>query len=192
MQSTVLAVTREMLPRGEGRTRRLRPLSLVAPPEVRLELQHPLPRFLTYLRRSLVSAGFHEVSSPILETQFWNLNALFMYKYHPVRSSRHLLAIDGISLREEPPKRGHNTRVLQEWFSKEYEGEGTSGSRGWGTADGFDNDQVVIRSHSTPETVKHLALTIPFHVRIFGFSRCCRARPEKPEFMQMDVLVADD
>ncbi len=67
-----------------------------------------------------------------------------------------------------------------------------SGSRGWGTADGFNNDQVVIRSHSTPETVKHLAFTKPFHVRIFGFSRCCRARPEKPEFMQMDVLVADD
>jgi len=180
-----------MLLNGEWRTRQFRPLSVVAPPEIRLELQHPLPRFLTYLRRSLVSAGFHEVSSPILETQFWNLNALFMHKYHPVRSPRHLLAIDGISLPEEPPKIEHSTRVLQEWISKEYEGRGTSGSQGWGTADGFNNDQVVIRSHSTPETVKHLALTVPLPVYLFGFSRCCRARPEKPEFIQMDVLVAD-
>jgi phenylalanyl-tRNA synthetase alpha chain len=191
MQSMVGNVTREMLLSGEWRARQFRPLSVVAPPEIRLELQHPLPRFLTYLRRSLVSAGFHEVSSPILETQFWNLNALFMHKYHPVRSSKHLLAIDGISLPEEPPKIEHSTRVLQERISEEYEGKGMSGSRGWGTADGFNNDQVVIRSHSTPETVKHLALTTPLPVHLFGFSRCCRARPEKPEFIQMDVLVAD-
>src|SRR5258708_2295503 len=95
-----------------------------------------------------------------LETQFWNLNALFMHKYHPVRSSKHLLAIDGISLPEEPPKIEHSTRVLQERISEEYEGKGMSGSRGWGTGDGFNNDQVVIRYHITPETLKHLAFTI--------------------------------
>ena len=192
MQSMVGNVTREMLLNGEWRNRQFRPLSVVAPPEIRLELQHPLPRFLTYLRRSLVSAGFHEVSSPILETQFWNLNAIFMHKYHPVRSSRHLLAIDGISLPEDSPEIEASTRIFQERFSREYQGSGISGSRGWGTADGFNNDQVVIRSHSTPETVKQLAFAGHFPMRVFGFSRCCRARPEKPEFLQMDVLVADE
>ena len=83
MQSMVSNITHEMLISGEWRDKRFRPLSVVAPPEIRLELQHPLPRFLTYLRRSLVAAGFQEVTSPILETQFWNLNAIFMQKYHP-------------------------------------------------------------------------------------------------------------
>src|SRR5215469_9764634 len=113
MQSMVGNVTREMLLSGEWRTQQFRPLSVVAPPEIRLELQHPLPRFLTYLRRSLVSAGFCEVSSPILETQFWNLNAIFMHKYHPVRSSRHLLAIEGISLPEDSPELEARTRACQ-------------------------------------------------------------------------------
>jgi phenylalanyl-tRNA synthetase alpha chain len=192
MQSMVGNITREMLLNGEWRNKQFRPLSVVAPPEIRLELQHPLPRFLTYLRRSLVSAGFHEVTSPILETQFWNLNAIFMQKYHPVRSSKHLLSIDGITLPSDSEERDSATRAFQRQFSREYEGNGASGSRGWGTSAGFSNDKVVIRSHSTPVTVRQLAYSKQLPAHLFGFSRCCRARPEKPEFLQMDVLVADE
>jgi phenylalanyl-tRNA synthetase alpha chain len=192
MQSMVGDISREMLLKGEWRDKQFRPLSVVAPPEIRLELQHPLPRFLTYLRRSLVAAGFHEVTSPILETQFWNLNAIFMQKYHPVRSAKHLLSIDGITLSPDTPERESDTRTFQRQFSKEYEGNGSSGSRGWGTSQGFTNDKVVIRSHSTPVTVRELAYTKQLPAHLFGFSRCCRARPEKPEFLQMDVLVADE
>ena len=191
VQSMVGTITREMLMSGEWRDKQFRPLSVVAPPEIRLELQHPLPRFLTYLRRSLVAAGFQEVTSPILETQFWNLNAIFMQKYHPVRSAKHLLSIDGITLPEASGEIEASTRMFQERFSREYQGKGTSGSRGWGDSDGFSNDKVVIRSHSTPVTVEQLAHEEQLPVRLFGFSRCCRARPEKPEFLQMDVLVAD-
>ncbi len=115
-----------------------------------------------------------------------------MYKYHPVRSSKHLLAIDGITLPEDTAEIEAGTRTYQERFTREYQGKGTSGSRGWGTTDGFNNDQVVIRSHSTPVTVRQLAYVEQLPVRVFGFSRCCRARPEKPEFLQMDVLVADE
>jgi phenylalanyl-tRNA synthetase alpha chain len=192
MQSMVSNITREMLINSEWRNKQFRPLSVVAPPEIRLELQHPLPRFLTYLRRSLVAAGFHEVTSPILETQFWNLNALFMQKYHPVRSSKHLLSIDGITLPADSDEIERTNRTFQSQFSREYEGEGRSGSRGWGASDGFNNDKVVIRSHSTPVTVRQLAYTKLLPAHLFGFSRCCRARPEKPEFLQIDVLVADE
>ena len=192
MQSMVGNITREMLLSGEWRNKQFRPLSVVAPPEIRLELQHPLPRFLTYLRRSLVAAGFHEVTSPILETQFWNLNAIFMQKYHPVRSAKHLLSIDGITLPADSYEKESDTRTFQGEFSREYEGNGNSGSRGWGTSEGFSNDKVVIRSHSTPVTVRELAYAKRLPAHLFGFSRCCRARPEKPEFLQMDVLVADE
>ncbi len=50
----------------------------------------------------------------------------------------------------------------------------------------------MIRSHSTPVTVRQLAYAEQLPVRLFGFSRCCRASPEKPEFLQIDVLVADE
>jgi phenylalanyl-tRNA synthetase alpha chain len=185
------SVTREMLLSGSWRGRQFRPLSVVAPPEKRLELRHPLPRFLDYLRSALVAAGFNEVSRPILETQFWNLNVLFMQKCHPVRSPRHLLAIDGVTLPQEDAAMSEAERACQKRFALEYQGKGTSGSRGWGNLDGFNNDQVVVRSHSTPVTVRQLAMAQAYPVRVFGFSRCCRARPEKPEFLQMDVLVAD-
>src|SRR5438876_6269824 len=62
MQSMVSNISHEMLVSGEWCGKQFRPLSVVAPPEIRLELQHPLPRFLTYLRRSLVAAGFNEVA----------------------------------------------------------------------------------------------------------------------------------
>ena len=191
VQDRIGSVTRDMLLSGAWRGRQFRPLSVVAPPEKRLELRHPLPRFLDYLRNALVAAGFNEVSRPILETQFWNLNVLFMQKCHPVRSPRHLLAIDGVTLPKEEAAMSEAERACQERFALEYQGKGTSGSRGWGNLDGFNNDQVVVRSHSTPVTVRQLATTQAYPVRVFGFSRCCRARPEKPEFLQMDVLVAD-
>lgn len=190
-QNMIGSVTREMLLSGAWRERQFRPLSVVAPPEKHLELQHPLPRFLTYLRSSLVAAGFSEVSRPILETQFWNLNVLFMHKCHPVRSPKHLLAIDGVTLPEDSPEMSAATIACQERFALEYQGKGTSGSRGWGNLNGFNNEQVVVRSHSTPVTVRQLAKATEYPLRVFGFSRCCRARPEKPEFLQMDVLVAD-
>ena len=189
---TIGSVTREMLLSGDWRGKEFRPLSVVAPPEKRLELQHPLPRFLAYLRRSLVGAGYREVSRPILETQFWNLNVLYMQKCHPVRSPKHLLAIDGVTLPDEGPTFSAVERACQERFAREYQGSGTSGSRGWGDLDGFKHDQVVVRSHSTPVTVRQLATAQEYPVRVFGFSRCCRARPEKPEFLQMDVLVAGE
>ena len=191
MQDRIGSVTRDMLLSGAWRGRQFRPLSVVAPPEKRLELQHPLPRFLGYLRSALVAAGFKEVSRPILETQFWNLNVLFMQKCHPVRSPRHLLAIEGVRLPEESAAMSEATRTCQERFALDYQGKGASGSRGWGNLEGFNNDQVVVRSHSTPVTVRQLATAQAYPVRVFGFSRCCRARPEKPEFLQMDVLVAD-
>ncbi len=186
------AVTREMLLSGTWRDREFRPLSVVAPPEKRLELQHPLPRFLAYLRNALTGAGYREVSRPILETQFWNLNVLFMQKCHPVRSPKHLLAIDDVTLPEESSAFSAVERACQERFADEYQGKGTSGSRGWGNLDGFRHDQVVVRSHSTPVTVRQLTTAQAYPLRVFGFSRCCRARPEKPEFLQMDVLVADE
>lgn len=190
-QAMIGEVTREMLLSGAWRNRQFRPLSVVAPPEIRLESQHPLPRFLTYLRRSMTGAGFREVASPILETEFWNLNVLFMQKYHPVRSPKHLLTIEDVSLPQDSPAIEARTQACQARFAREYLGKGTSGSRGWGALDGFNNDQVVMRSHSTPVTVRQLAYAEELPVRIFGFSRCCRARPERPEFLQMDVLVAD-
>jgi len=190
-QPMVGSVTREMLLSGAWREKQFRPLSVVAPPEIRLELQHPLPRFITYLRRSLACAGFREVAGPILETEFWNLNVLFMQKYHPVRSPRHLLTIEGVSLPADSSEIEARTQACQERFAREYQGLGTSGSRGWGNLDGFDNERVVMRSHSTPVTVRQLAYAQDLPVRVFGFSRCCRARPERPEFLQMDVLVAD-
>src|SRR5205085_8133440 len=126
MQSMIGNVTRDMLLSGEWRNRQFRPLSVVAPPVMSLELQHPLPRFITYLRHSLAFAGFREVASPILETEFWNLNVLFMQKYHPVRSPRHLLAIDGISLPADSPEIEAGTQACQERFAREYQGLGTS------------------------------------------------------------------
>lgn len=191
LQPMVGDVTRDMLFSGEWRKKEFRSLSVLAPPEIRLELQHPLPRFITYLRRSLAYAGFSEVAGSILETEFWNLNALFMQKYHPVRSPKHLLAIEEVSLPADSPDIEARTLACQERFAREYQGLGTSGSRGWGNLDGFHHERVVMRSHSTPVTVRQLAYAQDLPVRVFGFSRCCRARPERPEFLQMDVLVAD-
>ena len=95
-----------------------------------------------------------------------------------------------MTLPEQNPDFSAVERACQQRFAREYQGMGTSGSRGWGNLDGFNNDQVVVRSHSTPVTVRQLATAQEYPLRVFGFSRCCRARPEKPEFLQMDVLIA--
>ena len=47
--------------------------------------RQPYQRFVTGMKHKLVELGFKEVTGPLIETEFWNFDALFQPQNHPAR-----------------------------------------------------------------------------------------------------------
>jgi phenylalanyl-tRNA synthetase alpha chain len=80
------ALTREMLTKGTWEKERFRKYDINAPAEEAQPARlHPLHEFLDVIRGIWLNMGFTEVSGPIIESAFWNFDALFSPQDHPTR-----------------------------------------------------------------------------------------------------------
>src|ERR1044072_6701600 len=77
----------ELLKDGSWRTTGFRksPISLRAP-RIAIGKKHPYREFLDTVKTTLVSMGFQEMRGSLVETEFWNMDALFMPQFHPARA----------------------------------------------------------------------------------------------------------
>jgi phenylalanyl-tRNA synthetase alpha chain len=53
------------------------------PPRISAGRKHPYRQFLDFVKYKLVSMGFEEMLGPLVETEFWNMDALYMPQFHP-------------------------------------------------------------------------------------------------------------
>ncbi|MBS3054106.1 MAG: hypothetical protein J4431_01055 [Candidatus Aenigmarchaeota archaeon] len=66
--------------------------------------KHHYAAFLDHVKQKLAFLGFEEMRGPIVETEFWNMDALFMpqhgweYQYDVQRAHRHILRTQGTVL----------------------------------------------------------------------------------------------
>jgi len=163
------ALTSEMLIDGSWRTKQFRPYNINVPP-TRLVIgrTNPYAQFLEDVKDKLVSLGFEEFDGPLVETEFWNSDALFMPQFHSARDIHDVYHI------AEPQK----ARTIEEpWLSNiksAHETGGNTGSRGWDYS--FDKDftkRLILRSQGTVMSAKTLPLAkIPG--KYFGILRCFR------------------
>ncbi|MGC8478776.1 MAG: phenylalanine--tRNA ligase subunit alpha [Candidatus Micrarchaeia archaeon] len=79
-------LTKEMLLSGSWKSVKFKSYNINAPAEeVYAARLHPMREFNNYLRNIWVSMGFTEVSGPIIESAFWDFDALFSPQDHPTR-----------------------------------------------------------------------------------------------------------
>ena len=79
-------LTSEMLLDGSWRGKTFRPFNLAIPPARRVAgRRNPYREFLDFVRRKLISLGFEEMRGEMVETEFWNNDALFMPQFHSAR-----------------------------------------------------------------------------------------------------------
>ncbi|MGB7572104.1 MAG: phenylalanine--tRNA ligase subunit alpha [Methanothrix sp.] len=147
--------------------------------------RHPYQRLIDFMREIMLEMGFVEIKGQIVQSSFWNFDALFQPQDHPAREMQDTFYLDS---RAEIPD-----------YSKVKEmhecGRGAE-STGWG---GVWRPEVarqeVLRTHTTGVTIKYLADHPEPPVKAFGIDRVYRREAidatHTPEFEQLEGIVMD-
>ncbi|MDR2758195.1 MAG: phenylalanine--tRNA ligase subunit alpha [Spirochaetaceae bacterium] len=162
-------LTPEMLETGSWKGKAFRSYNVQVPPtRLIVGRTNPYAKFLEDVKDKLASLGFEEFDGPLVETEFWNSDALFMPQFHSARDIHDVYHI------AEP----RQAKTIEEpWLSNvaaAHENGGTTGSRGWNYV--FDREftrRLILRSQGTVLSAKQLPKAkIPG--KYFGILRCFR------------------
>jgi phenylalanyl-tRNA synthetase alpha chain len=100
----------------------------------------------------LISMGFKEMRGELVESEFWNMDALFMPQFHPARD------IHDVYFVRQPTHAKQLEPVYLERVKQAHENGGATRSTGWGYQ--FDEERakrLVLRSQGTAVSAHQLA-----------------------------------
>ncbi|MDR1624938.1 MAG: phenylalanine--tRNA ligase subunit alpha [Spirochaetia bacterium] len=162
-------LTAEMLAKGTWKNILFRRYDVNSPtPRMILGRTNAYCDFLRSVKDKLGALGFEEFDGPLVETEFWNSDALFMPQFHSARD------IHDVYYVENPT---HAKQIQQPYLDQvaaAHENGWTTGSRGWEY--GFDRDftrRLILRSQGTVLSAKQLP-TAKIPGKYFGIVRCFR------------------
>jgi len=181
MVEEVAQLSPELLKDGSWRTTRFRKYTIsLRAPRIGTGKKHPYREFLDTVKTKLVSMGFQEMRGSLVETEFWNMDALFMPQFHPARD------IHDVYFVKDPT---HATGIAEPFLSRvaaAHENGGTTGSTGWGYHfDGERAKRLVLRSQGTAVSAHTLAASPAIPGKYFSIARCFR-------YDQVDATHATD
>ncbi len=190
----VSKLTPEMVATGSWRQTRLRKY------DVRAEVaaswpgkKQPYRRFLDELKWKLIALGFKEMTGPIIETMFFNCDALYMPQDHPAREVHDIYLIKSPEYGDPAPF----ARYLKD-VKATHESGWRTGSTGWRCSySEKEAARLILRSHGTAQSARTLVseeLQVPG--KYFSIARCFR--PDKvdkthlTEFNQVEGIVVGE
>jgi phenylalanyl-tRNA synthetase alpha chain len=156
-------LTSEMITSGKWKETRFSALDVEAPaPAVHPGRRHPLIEIIEEVKEIFVGLGFSEIDGPMVQSGFWNFDALFTPQDHPAREMQDTFYISG--QRQAVPATADQKRKVADIHKK-----------GWGTKwDAKEAERVVLRTHTTPVTLQHLVNIKPEVGRYFSVGRVFR------------------
>jgi phenylalanyl-tRNA synthetase alpha chain len=177
----VSQLTPELLKDGAWRQKRFRKYTIsLRPPRIAAGRRHPYREFLDRVKMKFVSMGFQEMRGPLVETEFWNMDSLYMPQFHPAR------AIHDVYFVKHPT---HATAGPEPFLSRvaaAHRNGGDTGSTGWGYE--YDHERarrLVLRSQGTAVSARTLASGPAVPGKYFSIARCFR-------YDQVDATHATD
>jgi phenylalanyl-tRNA synthetase alpha chain len=165
------ALTPRLLAAGDWREGDFRPYDVRAPvPYVTGARPHPYLAWVREFEEILVGLGFEQSEGPLLETEFWNADVLFMPQEHPARSIHDVLSVKSVTA--GPPNADLLERVRAVHEGRPLPGEHEAIAPGWRAP--YDTEvarRPVLRSQTTAVSARFLARhpTPPF--RMFCLDR---------------------
>ena len=190
-QQEVNQLTPELLAEGKWREVKIRPYDVTLPAaEVQPAKEHPFARMLTRVRRVFLEMGFSQIKSPLVESSFWDFDALFQPQDHPARDMQDTFYVSRPSGTKLPDEKLLNS------VKAVHENGGETGSLGWQYK--WDPElarKAVLRTHTTATTVRALAENPrgPRKVFVIGpvFRRETVDYKHLPVFHQVDGIIVD-
>ncbi|MCH9658366.1 phenylalanine--tRNA ligase subunit alpha [archaeon] len=150
-------------------------------PDVFVARTHPLKDTIDEIREIFVTLGFSEILGNMTQSSFWNFDALFTPQDHPARELQDTFYLDGVSAK----KIGTSDQIRN--VSKSHK-------KNWRYQwDINEAQKMVLRTHTTCVTIKHLAEKKPDEARIFSLGRVFRnekvSYKHLVEFNQIEGIV---
>lgn len=162
-------LTPKMLESGEWKNGTFRGYNISIPPaRVIPGRTNPYVSFLESVKDKLTNLGFQEFDGPLVETEFWNGDALFMPQFHAARDIHDVYRL----------KNPTHAKTIEEPYltnvANVHKNGGNTGSRGWNYE--FDHEftkRLILRSQGTVLSAHQLhKAEIPG--KYFGIARCFR------------------
>lgn len=144
--------------------------------------RQPYSRFLSRFKQRLVELGFIEMTGPMIETEFWNFDALFQPQNHPARDWTDTYQLKDPSEGDLPDKK------IVAAVSKEHE-------KGWKYKWSPEKAaKLMPRAHGTAISARTL-INAEIPGKYFSVSRCFRPdvfdATHLIEFNQIEGIVLD-
>jgi phenylalanyl-tRNA synthetase alpha chain len=182
-------LTPELLKDGGWRGKAFRKYNIgLKPSRMAIGRKHPYRAFLDTVRMKLVSMGFEEMRGPLVESEFWNSDALFMPQFHPARD------IHDVYFVAQPRSVPSLPVPLATQVASAHENGWKTGSRGWRYA--FDMERakrLVLRSQGTSVSARTLASGPKSPGKYFSIARCFRYdlvdATHAPDFFQVEGIA---
>jgi phenylalanyl-tRNA synthetase alpha chain len=190
-QGEVTHLTPELIHTGLWEKVKLKPYNVEVPGrKLYPGKRQPYLSFVAKVKRKLVELGFKEMTGPLIETEFWNFDALFQPQNHPARDWTSTYQL-------KHPRRGSlPEKELVERVREAHE-RGVAGSRGWGYRwDPGKAAQLLPRAHGTCLSARTLASNPEIPGKYFAIARCYRPdvldATHLIEFNQVEGIVIDE
>lgn len=187
IEEEIAQLTPTIIKSGAWKSARIRPYNIHTPvkPVYGAKI-HPYQRLINEMRQIFLEMGFTEIKGDIVQSSFWNFDALFQPQDHPAREMQ-----DTFHLDTECDLPGRYIKPVREMHER-----GGGISAGWG---GEWSEEVarkqVLRTHTTAITIKYLAEHLDPPVKAFCIDRAYRREAidptHTPEFEQLEGVVMD-
>ncbi|ASJ16648.1 phenylalanine--tRNA ligase subunit alpha [Thermococcus chitonophagus] len=192
LKKEVTVLTPELITTGKWREVEFKPFNIKAPvKKIYPGKKQPYRVFLDKIRRRLIEMGFIEMTvDSLIETQFWNFDALFQPQNHPAREWTDTYQL------KHPEKGQLPEKELVEKVKTAHE-KGLAGSRGWGYVWSPERAMLLMpRAHATALSARQLAKGVQIPGKYFTIQRVFRPdvldRTHLIEFNQIDGFVVGE
>ncbi len=191
VQEEISQLTPELIRTGNWRNVKLRRFDVTAPGPVSYPGKiHPVQQIIQHVKEIFLEMGFTEIRGDMVETAFWNFDALFQPQDHPARDM-----VDTFYLAH--PKQGKlPEKAVVDAVAKTHENGWTTGSRGWGYSwSPEEAKRLVLRTHTTATTIRYLTEHKEPPVKVFSVDRVYRNEKldykHLAEFHQIEGIIMD-
>lgn len=107
IEEEITQITSQLLKSGDWKGKKFRPYNIqTSPKPVYGAKIHPYQRLIDQMRQIFLEMGFTEIKGDVVQSSFWNFDALFQPQDHPAREMQDTFHLDTTSdLPEEYKKR---------------------------------------------------------------------------------------
>ncbi len=153
--------------------------------------EHPLQRIIAEARRAFLEMGFEETTSPVVETAFWDFDALFQPQDHPAREMQDTFYLAVPETGKLPDEK------LVMAVANTHQNGGKTRSKGWGYLwERARAEKLLLRTHTTAATIRALAENPHPPRKVFCIGKVFRREnmdaTHLPEFIQIDGIIIDE